>query len=395
MKTLRFLVLIKAAFWLPLLMTQAKAEEGAWFTPTQWEAFVSQSAIYSSDYNFLSQSDDQVSFDMWEAGFLFSSRIKGDLSFSAQVLGRQVSEFSGNDIRVDYGFFSYPFYQSAQSTVGIRLGRIRSSYGFYNETRDIPHNRTGIVMPQAVYFDMTRNSFYSADGVELFGSRDFGDQQLTFQVFYSKPVTDKDEAQEAASLEPQNLEGDKGLLAKIGFGSEFEGWRASFTYYRPEYDIDISLPHPFFLNESIPVNGASFYSENMVTSLEYNQLNWSVTGEYLRHKFHTSIPVLGEDVGWDIYEEAYYVQGLYRFSEQWESYLRFEQTKVRNFDDNPGSYFDDVNLGASFRPDEHWLLRAEAHYIEGRSRLLSRDNPVSPAQDPYWTAVLFQVAYRW
>ena len=129
------------------------SSQGDWFKQTNWEAFVSQSAIYSSDYNFLSQSDDTLSFDMREAGILFSTIVREKLTFSTQVLGRKVSEDSGNDFRVDYAFLSYPFYQTQNNTLGVRLGRIRSSYGFYNETRDIPHTRTGIVMPQSIYFD--------------------------------------------------------------------------------------------------------------------------------------------------------------------------------------------------------------------------------------------------
>ncbi len=379
-------------------LVRAESETQPWFSHFNWEAFVSQSVIYTNDYNFLSESNDNLSLDMWEAGVLFTTDIRGDLRFSAQLLGRKVSEFSDEDIRVDYAFFSYPFYQSGESTLGLRLGRIRSSYGFYNETRDIPHTRTGIVMPQSVYFDQTRNSFYSADGIEFFGFRDFDENRLSLQVFVSQPVADKDEAQEAADLQPENLEGDKSLLVKLGFGNEFDGWRAAVTYYRPEYEVDVRFPipvAPFVLDD----NNASFYSESVVSSLEYNQLQWSLTVEYLRHKFLTRIPELEAQglapaIGRG-YEEAYYVQGLYRFNERWEGYLRYDSSHVRDNDDQafPNGYFDDINVGASYRPDGHWLIRGELHYIEGLARLLDRDNRLT--DDRYWTAAMLQVAYRW
>jgi len=373
------------------------ADKSEWFQRNNWNAFISQTAIYSSDYNFLSQSDDKLSLDLWEAGLLVSTAVKDKLTFSAQLLGRKVSDSSGNDLRIDYAFFSYPFYQSMNETFGLRLGRIRSSYGLYNETRDIPHTRTGIAMPQSTYFDMTRNTFYSADGIELFGYRDFDDQRLSAQIFFSKPVADEDETGEVESLNPTNLEGDKSLLAKISYGSEYDGIRTSFTYYRPEYKVDVSFPVGAMTLED---KDASFYSESMITSLEYNQFDWSVTAEYLRHKFATKIPVLGGIPGSQIknkgYEEAFYVQGLYRFSEQWETYLRYDSTERhidRSLQDN--EKWHDINIGASFRPNENWLLRTEIHYIEGLSRLLSRDNVFSSAQDPYWTTAMFQVAYKW
>jgi len=374
------------------------SENGDWFKRFDWDAFASQSVIYTNDYDFLSESDDNLSLDMWEAGVLFTTDVYQRLRFSAQLLGRKVSEYSDEDIRLDYAFFSYPFYQSGKSTLGLRLGRIRSSYGFYNETRDIPHTRTGIVMPQSVYFDQTRNSFYSADGIEFFGFHDFDDNRLSMQVFFSRPIADKDEAQEAADLRPKNLKGDQSILVKLGLGNEFEGWRAAVTYFRPEYDVDVSfaVPFPPF---SVADNEASFYSESVVTSLEYNEFSWSVTLEYLRHKFQTHIPQVGAlglgESRSDYYEEAYYVQGLYRMNEQWEGYLRYDSSQLRGNNNQafPGGYFDDINVGIAYRPDGHWLVRAEFHYIEGLARLLDRDNALT--SDRYWTAAMFQVAYRW
>jgi len=365
------------------------SSQGDWFKQTNWETFVSQSAIYSSDYNFLSQSDDTLSFDMREAGILFSTIVREKLTFSTQILGRKVSEDSGNDFRVDYAFLSYPFYQTQNNTLGVRLGRIRSSYGFYNETRDIPHTRTGIVMPQSIYFDMTRNSFYSADGIELYGFRDFANRRLAAQVYVSKPIADDNETGGAAFLNPSNFDGDKSLLAKISYGSEFDGFRAAFTYYRPEYNVDLLIPiGPVFVSDT----GASVYSENMLTSLEYNQFDWSVTAEYLRHKFQ--VKSLGSKIV--AYEEAFYVQGLFRLNEQWEAYLRYDSTEPHGDDVGEDAFnWDDINIGASYRPNNNWLIRAEIHYIEGQGRLLTRDNPNANLQDPYWTAAMFQVAYKW
>ena len=360
-----------------------QANDSDFVKSTHWSAFVSQTAIYSSDYNFLSQSNDKVSLDLWEAGALFSASMVHDISFSAQLLGRKVSEYSDEDIRLDYAFLSYPFYSDYRQTLGVRVGRIRSSYGFYNETRDIPHTRTGIIMPQAVYFDKTRNSFFSSDGIEFYGFRDFGefsDQRLGFQLFISQPLEDKEEAQEAASLKARNLDGDKSILAKISYGSEIEGFRLAFTYYRPEYD-----------------DNASFYSENLVTSIEYNTLNWTLTAEYIRHKFFTKIPILGSS-GFKsenaFYEEAYYLQGLRRISQQWEVYARYDATQLRG----SNAYwtdFNDINAGLSFRPDEHWLIRTEFHYIQGRARLFARDNKYYVAEPNYWHAGMLQIAYRW
>jgi len=393
------------------------AHASEWFEHTNTQAFISQSLIYSSDYNFLSQSDDMVSADMWEAGALLSTQVLDELSFSGQLLGRKVSQASGNDVRIDYAFLSHPLYQTNNTLVTARLGRIRSSFGFYNETRDIPHTRTGIVMPQSIYYDQTRNSFYSADGLELHWSRPAGENTLTFQAFFSRPVVDEDEAAEAAALNPTNLQGDKSVLAKLSYGSEFEGLRAALTYYRPEYTVDVNPTMPF----QMYADDSAFYSETVLTSLEYNQFDWAVTAEYSRHKFKSKVNLdwdqtvagssylqsldattleatrlsIYDTVKYLGYEESFYLQGLYRWDDSVETYIRYDYNRLRgaSFAD-PQSHFVDINMGASWRPDSHWLVRGELHYIDGWSRLLSRDNQ-GPKSNRYWHTAMLQVAYQW
>jgi len=461
---LRYYQLNKVSLYvlcLPLLMVgiNSHAEENDWFQHTSIQGFVSQTIISTTDNNFLGSTDDRLSFDFWEAGMLVNTKVIDKLSFSSQLLGREVSPATGIQTRIDFAFFSYPFIQGMNYTVGARLGRIRSSFGFYNETRDIPHTRTGIIMPQSLYYDMTRNSFYSADGVEFFAHRDIGENRLSFQVFFSNPVEEKEELKEAARLNPDEFDGNKGILAKITYGSEFDGFRVGFTYFKPEYNVDVSPSFTsnaalYGLNpEEFDVEffgeNSSFYSENMVTSIEYNRFDWSITFEYSRHKFNTRIntdvtrslteatinqlnggaggtflsylkstafetfaTLSGVDGGAsaviqefydnaelarnsNFYEEAFYLQGLYRIDDQWDVYLRYDysQPHVKGHIDLV-SKWKDINVGSTYRPDENWLVRAEFHYIEGGNRLFSRDNPAG-ATAVYWTAAMLQLAYKW
>lgn len=426
MNRLRFLIFATSA------ALSAHAQASDWFEQNRFEVFVSQSLVHSSDYNFLSQSDDDLSFDLWEAGALYSTKVYKELGFSGQLLGRKVSEASGDDIRVDYAFFSLPLYRQDEVQLVGRLGRIRSSFGFYNETRDIPHTRTGIFMPQSIYYDQTRNSFYSADGIEFFVSKGFDEKQLSFQVFVSKPVIDEEEIKEASALNPSNLEGDKSLLVKLAYGSEFQGWRAALTYYRPEYTIDVNpvlaiSPSVFGLLGGTAANiqaygdDSSFYSETVLTSLEYNQLDWSVTAEYSRHKFKSNVnldlnktvansPFLQtlsnsqlsqaeqyakQNIKYLGHEESFYIQGLYRWTDTTDTYIRYDYNRLRDVSfADPYGHFVDMNIGASWRPDNSWLIRGEFHYIDGWSRLFNRDND-TPRTNRYWNVAALQVAYRW
>ena len=445
MKILRYYQLSKIklfVLYLPILMmvgTVAHAKDSDWFQHTSIQGFISQTVISTTDNNFLGSTDDRLSFDFWEAGVLVNTKVFDKLSFSSQLLGREVSAATGIQARIDFAFFSYPFIQGIDYTVGARLGRIRSSFGFYNETRDIPHTRTGVIMPQSLYYDMTRNSFYSADGVEFFAHRDIGENRLSFQVFFSKPVEEDEESKNAPNLNPDEFDGDKSFLAKITYGSEFNGFRVGFTYFKPEYDVAVTLKDfPFdtgalglslgAVDLTLDGDSSTFYSENMVTSIEYNQLNWSLTAEYSRHKFNTDINVNVATIQFptgvpgqftdfgnfltpselksaqnktnsilnnNFYEEAFYLQGLYHVNDQWDAYLRYDysQPHVKGHVDLT-SKWKDINIGSTYRPDENWLVRAELHYIEGANRLFSRDNPAETLV-VYWTAAMLQIAYKW
>jgi hypothetical protein len=85
---------------------------------------------------------------------------------------------------------------------------------------------------------------------------------------------------------------------------------------------------------------------------------------------------------------------LYRFDDQWQGFVRVEQSKIRNISSDR-TRFESSSLGVTYRPDQKWLVRAEAHYVEGFARLFARDNDLSQASHPYWNALLFQVAYKW
>jgi hypothetical protein len=429
MKTLRQYLLLLSAFALGNAELSA-SEKSEWFNDNRLEGFVSLSAMYSSDYNFMSESDDNVSADMWEAGALFSTRVYEQLRFSGQLLGRKVSEESGGDLRIDYAFFSLPLYTSMENQVSMRLGRIRSSYGFYNETRDIPHTRTGIIMPQSIYYDVTRNSLFAADGIELITSHEVYGQPLTFQAFFSKPVADDEELKERSDLNPSNLKGDKSLMVKLSYGSEFEGWRAALTYYRPEYTLDVNpvlsfdssaigLPPGSTINAQIYGDDSSLTSEAVLSSLEYNQIDWAITTEYSRSKIKSQVNVdlnqtlsgliftptptqvnalqvlAADNIKYLGYEESFYIQGLYRWDEQFESYLRYDSNRLResSFAD-PTGHWVDINIGSTWRPDSNWLVRGELHYIDGWSRLFNRDN-TGTRNNRYWHAAALQVAYRW
>jgi hypothetical protein len=100
-------------------------------------------------------------------------------------------------VRLDYGIIDWTALSSEAGRGGIRLGRIKTAYGLYNTTRDVPFTRPSIILPQSIYFDRTRNLTVSADGAEIYLDRygEAGTLSASFAV--GQPQTDSDAAKVA------------------------------------------------------------------------------------------------------------------------------------------------------------------------------------------------------
>ncbi|MEP6880205.1 MAG: hypothetical protein ABI865_15310, partial [Nitrosospira sp.] len=109
----------------------------------QIHGFASQSWLMSSDKNnfFGKSSSDSGSFDFRELGLNASMRPLTRLQFSAQMMSRRAGDGSPGNIRLDYGFIDYTYFSGENSQLGIRLGRMKTPLGLYNDTRDVPFTR--------------------------------------------------------------------------------------------------------------------------------------------------------------------------------------------------------------------------------------------------------------
>ena len=74
------------------------------------------------------------------------------------------------------------------------MGRIKTAYGLYNTTRDVPFTRPSIILPQSIYFERTRNLTVSADGADIYVERYGEAGTLSASLAYGQPQTDTDAA---------------------------------------------------------------------------------------------------------------------------------------------------------------------------------------------------------
>lgn len=381
----------------------------------QIHGFASQAYITTSDNNVFGNSDHGGSFGLTEAGLNASVRPLPRLQVSAQVVSRRAGEGVKGIPRLDYAILDYRLYSHEADQFGIRVGRLKNPFGFYNETRDVAHTRPSILLPQSIYFDRTRNLGLSGDSVQLYGETaigNFGTFSSQFGVWFPI-VSDKDtESSLLAGIQRGHLTREASYIGRGIFETNDKRIRLGIsgiwlnTAYDPQYQ---------HLKETLGPGALQFTP--IYFSAQYNAEKWSITAEYaLRHFKYNS--AFGDSIsarllnGQDFFGESYYIQGEYRFTPKWEGFLRYDALFADRADRNgkdfvelvkeqagivrPGHsrFAKDITVGLRWNITPEFMLRAEYHHVNGTGWLSRLDNPNANNTEQYWHLFAIQAAYR-
>lgn len=378
----------------------------------QIHGFASQAYITTSDNNVFGNSDKGGSFGFTEAGLNASVRPLPRLQISAQVLSRRAGEGNTGMPRLDYAILDYRLYSHEANQFGIRVGRIKNPFGFYNETRDVAHTRPGILLPQSIYFDRTRNLGLSSDSVQLYGETAVGNiGTFSSQVGLTFPiVSDKDtELALAAGLRPGHLTREVSYIGRGIFETNDKRIRlgVSGIWLNTAYD-------PQFHNPKEVVDPGGLQFTPVYFSAQYNAERWSITSEYaLRHfKYDNTFGPSMLLNGANFFGESYYIQGDYRFTSKWEGFVRYDalftDRSDRDGKDFAGAllaergivtpahsrFAKDITVGLRWNVNQQLMLRAEYHHVNGTGWLSRLDNPSANNTEQHWDLFAIQAAYR-
>ena len=370
----------------------------------QIHGFVTQAYLVSSDNDVFGNSDKGGSFGLTEAGLNASLRPLPKLQLSAQVLSRRAGEGNTGMPRLDYAFLDYRLYSHEANQFGIRVGRIKNPFGFYNETRDVAFTRPSILLPQSIYFDRTRNLGLSSDSVQLYSDvAVFNWGTLSTQFGISLPVvSDKDtESSLLGAVRPGHLGREVGYIGRGIFETNDKRLRLGVsgiwlnTNYNPHGANDRLGPG---LLEFTPV----FFSA------QYNTERWTLTSEYAIRPFNYNDSFNGRLKGLHFVGESYYFQGEYRFTPKWEGILRYDALFIDRSDRSGNQwaalnfaqglehsrYARDITVGLRWNVTPEFMLRAEYHHVNGTGWLSRLDNPNPRDTVKNWDLFAIQASYR-
>jgi len=369
----------------------------------QFHGFASQAYIRSSANNFFGESENG-SFDFRELGLNASLRPRPDLMLSAQLLSRHAGKKDRENLRLDYALLDYAPVSGESRTFGLRIGRIKTPLGLYNDTRDVAFTRPSILLPQSIYFDRTRNLALSADGINFYADlrTTSGDFFYQLELVYLEEVDDE---QSVAALLPKSTQSLGTLEKELSYVSRL-------IYERDGGRIRLGLSAVFlnigFDTTDPSAQDGSIRFQPVILSAQYNAEFWTLTSEYaFRHFKYRDVGVIPGLSNFSTTGESYYLQGSYRLAEKLEALLRYD-VLYQDRDDRMGAAFSaqfgvprhsrfakDWTFGLRWDLSKAWMSRIEYHRVDGTAWLPRLDNPV-PASElkRHWTMWAFLISYR-
>lgn len=386
---------------LALLAGAAAASMPARALDYQIHGYASQGLVYTDENNFFGESSD-VSTDYYEAGLNASIQARPNLLFSAQAAIRDAGISDDGSLRLDYALVEYRFLSEVESSAGIRVGKVKNAFGFYNETRDVIFTRPGILMP-GVYADNQnqRSLIFTGPGAQVFGTKIAGRHEWSFSG--------------TANVDRNVRKNDERLLITlpgIPFDLRIEDvWNARVMDSIDGGRLQFALSHfhgRFRLDtaENIGLTGA-FGVGITVLSARFNAEKFTITSEYSRITNDNALdlggmPLLRQNVDAD----SGYVQGDFRFNKSWSAYARLDASFTDIHDRsgrefaaaNPGAdrksrMTRDVVAGVSWKYGEHWGVWGEYHWIDGTSTLQMLENP-PPGPEDRWSMVMLMAGFK-
>jgi len=356
--------------------------------------FISQGYLRTT-HNYFYGDTVGGSLEFNEFGINLADEPVNNIRVGLQILARDLGSNGDDELTVDWAFGDYRW----KDWLGVRVGKIKTPKGLYNETRDEDMLRTYIFLPQSVYSEILRDTDLS-----LLGAGGYGDINLktlgflAYQFIYgTQNISPNESVAQAlqgttAYLTPvqnDSIKVDSKYVLSLLWDTPLEGLRFGATYdSSPMYNAahaTMSIPAVDLAEGDTVIADFDKY-QNTVLSAEYTVGNLVLVGEYLRtaKNFLITFHGMPHEVG-DYSADGWYLGSSYQLRE-WlhlgayysESYNKTSDregnaNKTSGNDIPHRSYFKDVCLTMNFIVNDYWNLKLEGHRFIGTQRISALD----------------------
>jgi len=358
-----------------LLLSNSAYSEEHGNDALQIHGFLAQGLIRSEGSNFV-RDDNKISTELTEIGINTSFQLNHIIRLTGQMVYLDGGNRYVKGPRVDYALAELSLYSDNHWLVHLYLGRFKNNNWLYSSTRDVPHARPSIILPQSVYYDGFRDVAMGSDGAALkvnYSSDDYGDFDLHFN--YGTTTLD--------TKDVKLLLGDNVL----GTGKQKFDAQTSF-YWRPNmspWQFGVSILDSDFNYKRAQKDvftDAYFSFQQYTGNILYEGEMWQFSTEFFQQSFiqkgFYSKTFDTERVG-----QGAFFQSEYQYNQKLSLLARIERFYMDKNDKNGSklqattggyvpSYFGyqhDYTLGASYDLADSWRMQIEYHWVKGTARL--------------------------
>jgi hypothetical protein len=397
--------------------------------------FVTQTVLKSSDHSVFALDSSGGSLDWFEIAINFSSEPVDGLRIGMQLLAREFGP-SGNDaVVIDWATGDYRFHD----WLGVRIGKNKLPFGLYNESRDADMARPSILLPQSMYPETMRDLLNAYLGGEVYGFVPLGSKtDLDYRVFYGTMNLDnvlvvrRNVSRGAwmglqslpmplsnATYSVDNIEASMDHIygGALVWNAPINGLRVSATWHTSQSNFSSNTTYRGWMGPapmSLTLQSTTDYkTENSwVASAEYRTGKLLLVGEYWESTIRMQNSIGGlpfpspqmptirsTNIG-------QYTQAAYRFA-PWCQLSGYYSVYYTDKDDKDGRILEmrgqprhrawskDLALTVRFDINTHWLIKIEAHVLDGTGGAL-----VEPMDQPDgrlerdWTMFLARATFH-
>ncbi|MDA3961995.1 MAG: hypothetical protein PF961_14485 [Planctomycetota bacterium] len=403
--------------------------------------FVSQSYLNSTDQNYLTPDSQDGTMELNEIGINFGTDVADNIRVGIQLFARDQGKFGNNQVTLDWAYGDW----TMNDYFGLRIGRMISTGGLYSEIKDYDFLRSYALLPQSIYNADFREISSSYNGAEAYGVFDFdGAGILSYTVGAGASSVPRD-GDLATFLQNTPVNGnyvDTINDAKVDWVGSL-----NIVYETPvdglKFLMNFNHVHGMVLDMSSteyalipanpmppgPTNPAFNYPVNidvlfeterldtLILSSQYLYESWTFDLEYTRSWQRANVtttiqgPLSFTGTSMSITEEGEttssdggYLGTTYRMDDSWVfgGYFsaKFADTSDRDgqeIEDNGGQaitgYSYDFAGVVRYDINEYWLVKAEAHYVNGAYGLSTYNDP-SEELEKSWSYFILRSSFN-
>lgn len=329
----------------------------------QVHGFVSEGFAYTNNNNYLSMNTSKGAF-FTEGGFNMSARITDKFRVGAQVYIRDVGQFGDWQPELDWAMGDYKF----ASWFGVRAGKVKTTFGLYNDSQDLEFLQTWALLPQSIYAADQRSSYIAHTGGDLYGS--FSPKKagtFSYVVWAGKNPNDTKGgyayALRTIGVDYKSYPG-RSEGADLRWATPMSGLTVGASYMARHVLAEGTWS---FMGAPSTVKEESSKEYLQQFYAQFARGKFRADAEYRRYyrgiMVNDSLPVNDDTRSW-------YISGSYRLHKRLEVgsyYSRF--TDVRAYTglpaSDPGSYLKDKVISARIDANQHIYFKLEGHFMKG------------------------------